>query len=72
MDTYTKNVLNLEKDRTLSGEELEEMGICPTEIDCFSYSHFVLYKKENKRIILQPLPKNMYKVIRIYDFIDYN
>jgi len=72
METYAKDIDKLAKDTCLTGEELEEMGVYPTNIDCFSYSHFVLYKKENTRIILQPLPHNIYKVIRTYDFIDYN
>ena len=72
MNTYTKNAEKLRKDNCLTSNELDEMGIFPTNIDCFTYSNFVLYKKGNKRIILQPLPKNIYKVIRVYDFIDYN
>ena len=65
-------VEKLTKDSCLTGEELNELGVYPTEIDCFSYSNYVLYKKENKRIILQPMPRDSYKVIRVYDFIDYN
>jgi len=72
MNTYTGKIEKLKKDNCLTGEELNELGILPTNIDCFTYSNFVLYKKANKRIILQPLPKNIYKVIRVYDFIDYN
>ena len=72
MNTYIKNVEKLKKDNCLTSDELNAMGILPTNIDCFTYSNFVLYKKENKRIILQPLPRNLYKVIRVYDFIDYN
>jgi hypothetical protein len=72
MNTYTKLSERLKKDNCLTSDELNEMGVTPTNIDCFTYSNFVLYKKDDKRIILQPLPRDNYKIIRVYDFIDYN
>ena len=59
----------LEKNICLTGDELESMGVFPTNLQCFTYYHYVLYQKDNKRIILKPLPHNLYKVIRVYDFI---
>ena len=53
----------------LTSDELESMGVFPTNLQCFTYYHYVLFQKDNKRIILKPLPHNLYKVIRIYDFI---
>lgn len=61
--------LKLKRNIYLSGDELESMGIFPTNLYCFSYYHYVLYQKGNKRIILKPLPYNIFKVVRIYDFI---
>ena len=62
-------ILKLKKNTCLTGDELESMGICPTNLHCFTYYHYDLFQKDNKRIILKPLPHNIYKVIRIYDFI---
>ncbi|MBN2612857.1 MAG: hypothetical protein JXB00_14975 [Bacteroidales bacterium] len=59
----------LEKNNCLSGDELESMGVFPTNLNCFSYYHYELYQKGDKRVILKPLPHNLYKVIRVYDFI---
>ena len=61
--------LKLKKNMCVSGDELESMGIFPTNLHCFTYYHYVLYQKEDKRIILKPLPHNLFKVIRVYDFI---
>jgi hypothetical protein len=61
--------LKLKKNKCLSGDELESLGIFPTHLQCFTFYHYVLYQKENKRIILKPLPHNLFKVIRVYDFI---
>ena len=63
------STLKLDKNMCLSGEELKVMGVSPTNLQCFTYYHYVLYQKENKRIILKPLPHNLFKVIRMYDFI---
>jgi len=63
------STLKLEKDICLSGEELRKIGVFPTNLQCFTYYHYVLYQKGNKRIILKPLPHNLFKVIRIYDFL---
>jgi len=63
------STLKLEKDYCLSGEELRKIGVLPTNLQCFTYYHYVLYQKGNKRIILKPLPHNLFKVIRIYDFL---
>ena len=62
-------VLQLEKNSCLTGDELDSMGVLPTNLQCFTYYHYVLYQKGNKRVILKPLPHNMYKVVRIYDFV---
>lgn len=59
----------LKKNTYLSGDELESMGIFPTNLYCFTYYHYVLYQKGNKRVILKPLPSNLFKVIRVYDFV---
>jgi len=71
METIVKTPQNatLEKNRTLTDRDLASLGVHPTNQDAFSYHNYVLYQKGNKRIILQPLPTNQYKVIRIYDFI---
>jgi hypothetical protein len=61
--------LKLKRNICLSGDELESMGIFPTNLYCFTYYQYVLFQKGNKRIILKPLPHNLFKVIRIYDFI---
>lgn len=59
----------LENNTCLTADELESMGVFPTNLQCFTYYHYVLFQKDNKRVILKPLPHNLYKVIRIYDFI---
>lgn len=59
----------LENNVCLTGDELESMGVFPTNLQCFTYYHYVLFQKDDKRVILKPLPHNLYKVIRIYDFI---
>ena len=61
--------LKLEKNACFTSGELESLGVFPTNLQCFTYYHYVLYQKGNKRIILKPLPHDLYKVIRIYDFI---
>ncbi|MBN1951942.1 MAG: hypothetical protein JW801_12140 [Bacteroidales bacterium] len=61
--------LTLEKDMCLSGEELQALEVFPTNLQCFTYYHYVLYQKGNKRIILKPLPHNLFKIIRTYDFV---
>ena len=64
----TSNLL-LEKGACLSGEQLNMYGITPTNLQCFSFYNYVLFQKGNKRIILKPLPHNLYKFIREYTFI---
>lgn len=59
----------IEKDMCFTSEELHELGIFPTDLQCFTYYHYVLYQSGNKRIILKPLPHNLFKVIRMYDFL---
>jgi hypothetical protein len=59
----------LENNVCLTGDELESMGVFPTNLQCFTYYHYVLFQKDDKRVILKPLPHNLYKVIRIYDFV---
>ena len=62
------SILKLDKDMCLSGEELKLMGVSPTNLQCFTYYNYVLYQKGEKRIILKPLPHDLFKVIRTYDF----
>jgi hypothetical protein len=71
METLVKNpnLLILEQNKTLTERELTSLGVHPTNLDAFSYQNYVLYQKGNKRIILQPLPANQFKVVRIYDFV---
>jgi len=59
----------LENNVCLTGDELESMGVFPTNLQCFTFYHYVLFQKDDKRVILKPLPHNLYKVIRIYNFI---
>ena len=59
----------LQQGMCLSGDELTTMGILPADDYCFSYHHYVLYQRDNKRIILKPLPHNLFKVIREYNFL---
>ncbi len=61
--------LKLDKNMCLSGEELQLRGVSPTNLQCFTYYHYVLYQQGDKRIILKPLPHNLFKVIRTYDFM---
>jgi hypothetical protein len=61
---------NLERGQCLTEAQLKELNIVPTDIDCFQFSHFVLYANKDKRIILQPLPHNQYKIIRVYDYVE--
>ncbi len=70
METLVKtSVKKLERDACLSSDELQNMGVFPTNLQCFTYYNYVLYQKGNKRIILKPLPYNLYKVIRTYEFL---
>ncbi len=59
----------LKRNICLSGDELESIGVFPTNLYCFTYYRYVLYQKGNIRIILKPMPYNLFKVIRIYDFL---
>jgi hypothetical protein len=61
--------LKLEKDMCYSGEELQALEVFSTNLHCFTYYHYVLYQKGNKRIILKPLPHNLFKIVRTYDFV---
>jgi len=67
--TVKTTTLKLKRNTCFSGDELESMGVFPTDLQCFTFYHYVLYQKENKRIILKPLPHNLFKVIRVYEFI---
>ncbi len=70
METFLQiPIPQLENNVYLTGDELESMGVFPTNLQCFTYYHYVLFQKDDKRIILKPLPHNLYKVIRIYDFV---
>lgn len=68
----TPTLSEIKKGQCITEKELHDLGISPTNIDCFQYSHFMLYAKDNKRIIVQPLPHNQYKVIRMYDYVEAN
>lgn len=59
----------LTKGACLTHEELNIHGIKPTNLHCFSYYNYVLYERGDKRIILKPLPHNLFKFIREYTFI---
>ena len=59
----------LEKDVCLSGDQLQNLGVFPTNLQCFTYYNYVLYQKGNKRVILKPLPYNLFRVIRTYEFL---
>ncbi|MGD2034397.1 MAG: hypothetical protein PVF73_05030 [Bacteroidales bacterium] len=70
METLVKtSAKKIKKDVCLSGDELQDLGVFPTDLQCFTYYNYVLYQKGNKRIILKPLPYNLFKVIRTYDFL---
>jgi hypothetical protein len=70
MDTV---LLTLKKSLKTNGcyseDEFETLGVFPTNLQCFAFFNYLLYKKGNKRIIVQPLPRGLYKVLRIYNFI---
>ena len=59
----------LEKDVCLSSDDLQNLGVFPTNLQCFTYYNYVLYQKGNKRIILKPLPYDLFMVIRTYEFL---
>jgi len=70
MNIITKTLeTTLRQGAIYSEEEIKSMGIIPTNIDCFEFYNYLLWQKENKRIIVKPLPHGLYKVIRIYDFM---
>lgn len=70
METLVKKSnLHLKKGACLSREELSINGIKPTNLQCFSYYNYVLYEKGESRIILKPLPHNLFKIIREYTFM---
>jgi hypothetical protein len=60
---------SLKKDGCFSEDELESMGVFPTNLQCFTYFNYQLYQKGNKRIILKPLRQHFFQVLRIYDFM---
>jgi hypothetical protein len=60
---------SLKKDACFSADELESLGISPTNLQCFTFFNYLLFQKGNKRIIMKPLPHYLFKVLRIYDFI---
>lgn len=68
----TLSLSDVKRGQCLTEKELVDLGISPTNIDCFQFSHFLLYAKDNKRVIVQPLPHGQYKIIRIYDYIEAN
>ncbi len=67
--TLITQTFQLTKGKCFSSDELEDYGAKPTGLQCFSYYPYVLYQKDQKRIILKPLPHNLFKVIRSYNFI---
>ena len=70
MEKNTTQQPLVKKGQILTESQLLSYGIKATNIDCFQFSHFVLYAQSDKRIILQPLPHDQYKVIRVYDYIE--
>lgn len=70
MENITEERQLLRANDCFTLEELEALGIYPRSLKCYSYSFGILYKKGNRRIILQPLPDNRYKVVRTYDIFD--
>ncbi|QQS51339.1 MAG: hypothetical protein IPM71_01040 [Bacteroidota bacterium] len=70
METLVKaSSQQLSQGMCMSREQLSNQGITPTNLQCFSYYHYVLYEKGDKRIILKPLPHNLFKIIREYTFL---
>ena len=65
----TSTQIELEPGQCLSKYNLNELGIRPTNINCFEYNPYLLYQNGNKRYVIQPLPYEQYKLIKIYDFI---
>ena len=61
--------IELEPGQLVSKFALNELGISPTDIDCFEYYPYLLYKNGNKRYVVQPMPYDQYRVIKIYDFV---
>ena len=61
--------VQLEPGQCISKFSLKELGITPTNIDCFEYNPYLLYKNGKKRYVIQPLPYDQFKVIKIYDFV---
>jgi hypothetical protein len=68
----TLSLSDVQRGQCLTEKELKDLDIAPTNIDCFQFSHFLLYAKGDKRIIVQPLPHNQYKIIRTYDYVEAN
>ena len=60
---------NLNRNVCVSEDELESMGIFPTDLQCFTFYNYRLYQKGNKRIILKPLPHCIFQVLRVYNFM---
>lgn len=67
--TLITSTFQLIKGKCFSSDELKNYGAEPTDLQCFSYYPYVLYQKDQKRIILKPLPHNLFKVIRSYNFV---
>jgi hypothetical protein len=63
------STLQITNGACFSREELYMHGITPTNLQCFSFYNYVLYQKGDKRIILKPLPHNLFKIIREYTFM---
>ena len=69
-----EQILSLPKVEILPGncvpkQSLSNSGITPTNIDCFEYSPYLLFKNGIKRYVLQPMPFDQYKVIKVYNFV---
>jgi len=65
----TQTQIEIEPGQCISKYVLDALGIYPTDIDCFEYNPYLLFKKENKRYVVQPKPFDQFKIIKIYDFI---
>ncbi|MBN2520814.1 MAG: hypothetical protein JXB17_09945 [Bacteroidales bacterium] len=67
--TLLASQIKLEPGQCISKFGLYELGIKPTNIDCFEYNPYLLYSNGRKRYVVQPLPYDQFKLIRIYDYI---
>lgn len=67
--TLLSSTLLLEKEKVYSWDELTKLGIYPTNLQCFTYYPYRLYQKGEERLIIKPLPHNLFKILRTYKFL---